>query len=187
MHRVAVVGSSGVGKSTVAAQIAEREQLIVIELDDLMHGPNWTPTPTPEFRAKVTEAIAAAEGSDNTGGWVVPGNYRNVSDIVQRRADTIVWLDLPRRVSTWRLIKRSLRRVATRAEVCNGNRERFSNLFSRDPDRNVVLWSWQHHDQYRSIYESYANGEFWAHARVERLSDSAGVERLLDSPPPPAS
>lgn len=153
----------------------------MIELDDLMHGPNWTPTPTAEFRAKVMDAIAAAEGPDGTGGWVVPGNYRNVSDIVQRRADTIVWLDLPRRVSTWRLIKRSFHRIATRAEVCNGNRERLANLFSRDPDRNVVLWSWQHHEQYRSIYETYATGDFWGHAQVERLNNAGDVGRFLDS------
>lgn len=168
------------GKSTLASAIATHVGTDVIELDDLMHGPNWTPTPTPEFRAKVMTAITASEGDDSSGGWVIPGNYRNVADLVQRRADTIVWLDLPRRVSMWRLLKRSVRRVATRAEVCNGNRERLANLFSRDPNRNVLLWSWQHHDQYRSVYDGYASGDFWSHARVVRLQSAADVTRFLN-------
>ncbi len=179
MHRVAVVGSSGVGKSTVAGEIARRLDVSVIELDDLMHGPNWTPTPTPEFRARVAAALADAERASNDGGWVVPGNYRQVADMVQRRADTIVWLDLPRRVVMKRLISRSLRRVATKADVCNGNRESLRNLFSRDPERNVVLWSWQHHDQYREIYEGYADGEFWSGAAVHRLRRQSDVDALL--------
>lgn len=181
MHRVAVVGSSGAGKSTLAARIGERRGLAVIELDDLMHGPNWTPTPTPQFRAKVTEAISDAEGKHGSGGWVIPGNYRNVADLVQRRADTIVWLDLPRHVTIRRLLARSIRRIVTREQVCNGNRESVRALLSRDPGRNVVLWSWQHHDHYREIYEEYAAGAFWATATVHRLRDQREVVDLLRS------
>ena len=163
----------------MAESIGGRLHLASIELDDLMHGPNWEPTPTPRFRAEVTAALADAEGPDGDGGWVVPGNYRNVADIVQRRADTIVWLDLPRHVVIGRLLRRSIRRVVTQAEVCNGNRESWRNLLSRDAARNVVLWSWQHHDQYREIYETYAAGDFWAGAVVHRLRTPSDVDALL--------
>lgn len=181
MHRVAIVGSSGSGKSTVAAELARHIGVDVIELDDLMHGPNWAPTPTPEFRAKVAEAIARSEGPDGTGGWVVPGNYRNVADLVQRRADTVIWLDFPRRTVMRQLLARSIRRSVTKEEVCNGNREDWRRLLSRDPERNVVLWSWQHHDRYREIYESYAEGDFWASADVRRLRRRSDVAALIAS------
>ena len=102
MRRVAVIGSSGVGKSTLADALAAALDVPVIELDALMHGPDWTPTPTPEFRAKVMDAMAAAD--ESVGGWIVPGNYRTVADITQRSADTVVWLDLPRCVTMWRLL-----------------------------------------------------------------------------------
>lgn len=161
----------------MAEALGDRFGLVVIELDALMHGPNWTPTPTPEFRAKLVSAIE--EAGDR--GWAVPGNYRTVADLVQRQADTIVWLDLPRRVVMWRLVKRSLHRSITGQPVCGGNRERLRNLLSRDPERNVVLWSWQHHEAYQELYESYADGDFWANAVVHRLSASRDVDAFLAS------
>lgn len=179
MRRVAVIGSSGVGKSALAHELAERLDVPAIELDALMHGPGWTPTPTPEFRTKVAAAIAEAD--ETVGGWVVPGNYRTVADITQRSADAIVWLDLPRRVTMWRLLKRSVRRSVTREEVWGGNRESPSNLLSRDPNRNVLLWSWQHHPLYQQVYEGYAAGEFWSHATVHRLRTRSDVEAFRAS------
>ena len=174
MRRVAIVGSSGAGKSQLAGHLATALRVPVIELDALMHGPDWTPTPTPEFRAKV--AAALVEADDRSGGWVVPGNYRTVADLTQRHADTIVWLDLPRRIVMWRLLRRSLRRSVPRETVWGANRERLRDLFSRSPEKNVLLWSWQHHDDYRTIYGTYADGEFWSHATVVHLRSTADVD-----------
>lgn len=181
MRRICVVGSSGSGKSTLAETIAERTGGVFVELDELMHGPDWTPTPTPQFRASVIAALGEADSSHR--GWAVAGNYRQVADLVQGGADTIVWLDLPRRVSTWRLVKRSLRRVVRREQLWSGNRESLRDLLSRDPERNVVLWSWNHHDQYREIYETYAGGDFWSHATVHRLRTPRAVDAFVDSLP----
>jgi adenylate kinase family enzyme len=179
MRRVAVIGSSGVGKSTLATVLGERLGVPVIELDALMHGHGWTPTPTPEFRSKVIAAMAEADESD--GGWVVPGNHRTVADITQRSADTIVWLDLPRRVTMWRLLKRSVRRSVAREEVWGGNRESLVNLVSRDPNRNVLLWSWRNHPQYQQVFAEYAAGEFWSQATVHRLRTRSDVVEFRDS------
>ena len=181
MNRVAVVGSSGAGTSTLAQAIADALDVPLIELDAVMHDPNGIPRPTPEFRSNVMSAITDAEGDHSPAGWVIPGNHRTVSDIVQRRADTVVWIDLPRAMTAWRSFTRSLRRSLTRQRQWGGDRERLRDLFSRHPDRNVVLWSWQHHDQYTQLYESYSAGEFWSHATVHRLRTRREADAFVDS------
>lgn len=182
MRRVSIVGSSGAGKSTLATALAAAIEVPVIELDDLMHGPDWTPTPTPEFRGRL---VAAIDDADRTSdGWVIPGNYRTVADLAQGGADTIVWLDLPRRVSMWRLFKRSVRRAITREEIWGGNRESFRNLVSRDPERNVLLWAWRHHPLYTELYTGYANGDFWSHAAVVQLRSQTQVDEFVEAARP---
>ena len=174
MQRVAIVGSPGSGKSTLARTLASRAGLEHIELDSINHQPDWTPLPTPEFRRRVTDAIAADR-------WVVDGNYRPVADIVQGSADTIIFLDLPRRLVTARVARRSVRRVVTRQELWNGNRETWRNLLSHDPERSVVVWTWRHHPGYHAMYRrSMADGS-WAHAEVIHLTSRRDVTMVSDT------
>lgn len=172
VQRVSIVGSSGSGKSTLAKAVAERIGATHVELDAMFHQADWQPTPTAELRRNVAAALDSER-------WVVCGNYSKVADLVQGGADTIIWLDLSRRLVMSRLIRRSVKRAITREELWNGNRESWRNLFSRDPERNVVLWAWRHHDQYRKRYEGFAAGKFWAHADVHRLRTRADVKQFI--------
>ena len=58
MRRVAVVGTSGSGKSTFARALAERMGVPFTELDSLHHGPGWTEASPEELRARVEAAMA---------------------------------------------------------------------------------------------------------------------------------
>ncbi len=174
MNRVTIVGASGSGKSTLAGQLAERLDAAHVELDALFHKPDWTPTPTQQFRAEVADAL-------DTPRWVVAGNYSVVMDLTQGGADTIVWLDLPRWQVTWRVLKRSVRRAATREELWNGNRERWRNFVKRDPEENIILWAWTHHGVHTQRYTTFTDGNFWAHADVRRLTSAKQVEQFLAS------
>lgn len=175
MRRIAVVGTPGSGKSTLAHRLSERLGLARIDLDELFHGPDWTPTPTPEFRRRVAEALRDADET----GWVVAGNYAMVSDITNGAADTIVWLDLTRWRCTGRVLRRSLWRSIRREQLWAGNSEQLRNLFRRDPDVNIVLASWQMHPRYRKRYDGFAEGAFWEHADVHRLRTPREVRRFL--------
>jgi adenylate kinase family enzyme len=121
--KIAVVGTSGSGKTTVARELARRLGVLHVELDALFHGPDWTETPVDEFRRRV----AAATGGS---GWVVDGNYESkLGDLVLERADTVVWLDVPLHVALSRVTRRTIRRIRTGEELWSGNRESWRGGF----------------------------------------------------------
>lgn len=151
MQRVRVVGNSGSGKTRLAAEIAQCLQVPHLELDALQHGPAWDPAPLDVFKRRLGAFLA---NSEKSGGWVIDGNYNDRAAGLFDLADTIVWLDYPRRVVMARLLRRTLLRIAFRRELWNGNRESLGRVFTRDPDTNVLLWAWTQHEQYRRRYRA---------------------------------
>lgn len=169
VHRISVVGSSGSGKTTVGARLAATLSVRHVELDAIHHQAGWEPLPLPAFRERVHELTSGR-------GWVVDGNYSMVNDITWERADTIVWLDLPRRIVMRRLVWRTLTRGLLRTRLWNGNRERLANFMSFDPEKSVIVWAWTRWDEYRDRYTSL---ETSFHGRFVRLRSDAEVEAFL--------
>jgi adenylate kinase family enzyme len=100
MERVAVIGSGGAGKSMLARQISAIAGLPIIHLDHHYWSPGWVPTPDDEWVVLQRKLLSGDR-------WVVDGNYGGTLELRAERADTIVFLDLPRRVC----LARALRRV----------------------------------------------------------------------------
>lgn len=175
--RVSVVGNSGAGKTTLAGALASQLGVRYLELDAIHHQPGWQPLPVAEFRARVDTATA-------TSGWVVDGNYSAVRDIVWARADTVVWVDPPRHTVMRQVIWRSLRRAAGRTELWNGNRERWRNLLSLDPDESVIVWAWRRHSVYRARYLAASTQSAWHHLTFVRIRSRMDARRLLDRAEP---
>ena len=145
VRRVSVVGNSGSGKSTLARGLAARLGVPFLELDSVFHQPGWEPLAEDEFQRVVTERASA-------DGWVIDGNYSAVRPIVWARADTVVWLDPPRRTVMRQVAWRTVSRAVTRQELWNGNREPLSNFLSWDPEQSVISWAWHSHAKYRARY-----------------------------------
>ncbi|MEA2615557.1 MAG: hypothetical protein QOE72_1340 [Chloroflexota bacterium] len=180
MRRLVVVGNSGSGKSTLARQLAIRLDVPHIELDAIYHQPGWTELPATEFTRRVADATAG-------DGWVVDGNYSAVRAMVWERATTVVWLDLPRHVVMRRIVWRTVRRATGRIELWNGNRERWRNLFTLDPEKSVIAWSWQKHRAYRDRYAALVTDPANAHLAFIRIRQPADAHRLLREIPWPVS
>jgi adenylate kinase family enzyme len=174
VRRISMVGVSGSGKSTVGKELARRLAVPYVELDAIFHQPGWAPLPAEQFRRRV---IALASGD----GWVIDGNYSAVLPLVWERADTVVWLDLPRRTVMRRIVWRTVRRAAARTELWNGNRERWRNLFTWDEQQSVISWAWHHYPVYRQRYAAAASDARYAHLTFNRIADHADACRLVDS------
>lgn len=139
-RRVAVVGCTGAGKSTLSARLAELIGAKHTQLDNLYHGPDWTPRPDDDFRQDVAEAVAE-------DAWVIDGNYANLRGEIWSRATTVIWLDYPLTTCFRRLLSRTIRRAATGEVICNGNRESWRQSFASSD--SILLWAIRTHKKVR--------------------------------------
>ena len=169
-RRINVVGTSGAGKTTFARALARRLGLPCVELDALNWEAGWVEADHEVFRERVAAATAPE-------AWVIDGNYSRVRDLVWARADTLVWLDFPRWVVTWRIVTRSLARIVRRTELWAGNRERLWQLFSRD---SIVWWSLSTYARRRRDYPALLAQH--PHLQVIRLQSPAAARRWLRDP-----
>src|SRR5689334_19104990 len=167
-----MVGTSGSGKTTVGRALAARLGVPFVELDSIFHQPGWTELPEEEFRARVAAAVAG-------DAWVVDGNYSAVRDLIWQRADTVVWLDLPRTAVMRQLVPRTLGRMISRRELWNGNRESFKFLFR--PDESILWWAWAKHGTYRQRYADAMNDPANAHLTFIRVRSRAEAHLLTRS------
>jgi adenylate kinase family enzyme len=174
VRRAAVVGNSGAGKSMLAARLARRLGVTHVELDAIFHLAGWRELQEDDFRSEVMGATA-------TGGWVVDGNYIAVRDLVWSHADTVVWLDLPRRLVMHRITWRTVSRTVMRRPLWNGNRERLRNLLPTDPERSIILWSWVRHAEYRERYAAAMVDPRWSRLRFVRITSTRAVEQFLET------
>ena len=106
MRRVVVLGSVGAGKTALALEISRRTELPVVHLDRLFWRAGWAPAPQDQARRRLAEA---SEGDR----WILDGNFLSdegeAEDRRFARADTVIFLDLPRRTCLWRVLRRRVR------------------------------------------------------------------------------
>src|SRR5918992_2213979 len=101
MKRILVIGSGGAGKSTVARRLGQLLDLEVNHLDKFYWKPGWVESPRDEWLETVIELI-------NRDSWIIDGNYSGTLELRLQKADTVVFLDMPRRLCLWRIVKRNL-------------------------------------------------------------------------------
>ncbi|MEV6171787.1 adenylate kinase [Streptomyces sp. NPDC051954] len=143
MERILVVGVTGAGKSTLAQVLSSQLGLPYHEMDALyFNGPNWT------VNNKVTEDVSRLTAEPC---WIIDSlGYPEVRDLLWDRADTVIWLDYPKRVIMPRVLRRSFRRTVTRESLFGGNRETWTDWLSRN---HPAWWAWSQHGARRREVE----------------------------------
>jgi adenylate kinase family enzyme len=168
--RILIVGPTGAGKSTMAETLGRRSGLPHVELDRLVLGPGWTHMPDDEARRQVAALV-----TEDT--WLVTGNYAAVRDLVWRRAQLVVWLDLPMRTVFRRLLWRTIQRLVRRENLGSGNKESIGRLLSR---RSILLWATRSYRPLRAEYER-AVEVYGDRLHVVRLRSASAQRQWLAS------
>ncbi len=127
-----VIGSGGAGKSVLARAMAEALALPLVHLDLLYWRPGWSATPREEWERTV-EALVRDDA------WILDGNYGGTLATRLEACDAVVFLDLPRHLCVWGLVRRRLGRA--RPDLPPGCRERITLGFLR--------WVWEYPERTR--------------------------------------
>ncbi len=173
--RILVVGTTGSGKTTTAAQLAARLKFRHVELDRLFWKPGWEETPDEEF-------LPAVEAATRGDQWVVDGNYSRTRPIVWPRADTLIWLDYGFLRVFWQLLERSFRRSIRREVLWEGCRETLARQFlSRD---SILLWCIKTYRRRRRTYFHLLSRADWADLAIHRFRTPRALRDWLDTAVP---
>ena len=120
MKRIAIIGSCGAGKSTLAKSLGQKLALPIIHLDSYYWRANWVETPKNDWDT-LHQKLLQGEC------WIIDGNYGGNMDIRLEASDTIIWLDFPRNLCLWRIIKRYLQhRGKVREDMAAGCKEKLN-------------------------------------------------------------
>lgn len=127
-RNIMVVGCAGSGKSTLARQLGAKLGLRVVHIDPMYWKSGWVQRDAAETRKLIEDAIVE-------DGWVFDGNNSSTHHLRAAKADTVIWLDLPRHVCLWSVIKRLIVNYGrTREDLSEGCPERF--------DWPFLVWVW---------------------------------------------
>ncbi len=99
MKRILVIGSCGAGKSTFARRLHELTGLPLIPLDRFYWKPGWE-EPSKEEWTTILEGLISKDE------WIIDGNYGGSMEMRMKRADSVFWLDMPRSLCVYRVLKR---------------------------------------------------------------------------------
>ena len=164
MRKVLVIGSGGAGKSTFARRLGARLKTEVIHLDSIYWQPGWVEPPKAVWRKTVEELLKRE-------AWVMDGNYSGTLDLRLPACDTVIFLDLPRSVCLWRVMKRLARyRNRSRPDMANECPEKFNLEFLR------WVWNYPKVSRPKVMERLRADPE---NKRVVRLRSRREVEKFL--------
>lgn len=159
---ILIVGAPGSGKSTLARHLADRLGLRVIHFDQLYFQPGWVARPMDEVARTIEDSIQG-------DGWVFDGNNSRTLAMRAERADTLIWLDLPRALCMARVVRRVLGFYGrTRPDMAMGCPERF--------DLEFLRWAWTFPQHSRPGQAAFFETTTIPHRH--RLTSAAEVRRF---------
>lgn len=161
--RIIIVGSTGVGKSTLAKELSALLSIEHIELDSLYWYPDWTHREYDEFCSMVEQRIKVDQ-------WVADGNYHVSREMLWKAADTVIWLDYPLGTIFWQLWNRTWRRWWQKELLWGTNRERiYPHLKFWSVKDSLFAWLFSTYHRRRDEYAALITDVEYDHLKIIHL------------------
>ena len=163
--RILIIGAGGAGKSTLARRLGEKTGIEVIHLDKLYWKPGWVEIDKGEWAEIIRKEI-------KKDSWIMDGNFSGSFEIRAEPADTIIFLDMPRLVCIYRILKRwFIYRNRHRPDMAPGCDEKV--------DWEFFMWVWNFPRRSKPKKERILN-RYADEKTIIRLRSNSEIEEFLE-------
>jgi adenylate kinase family enzyme len=119
-QRIAILGITGAGKSTLSRRIAQKTGLPLFHMDSLFWRGKWEEVPEAEYLRAHDEILK------NNERWIIEGWVSPAMEERLKQADLIIYLDYPGWLCALRYIERAFKhRKIARPELPSESRDHF--------------------------------------------------------------
>lgn len=159
-----MLGSGGAGKSTFARRLGDLLNIEVKHLDKFYWRAGWT-EPSKDEWLKIVNDLTRGDS------WIIDGNYGGTIEARLESCDTVVFLDMPRWLCLWRVVKRRLMyHGGSRPDMAEGCHEQL------DPEFLKWIWNYSRKSKPKivELINKHSRGK-----KIVWLRSTAEVENFL--------
>ncbi|MGH1412483.1 MAG: AAA family ATPase [Pelagimonas sp.] len=169
MKRVMIVGQPGAGKSYLGREIGRLTGLPVVHMDMIHWMPGWV-------ERDKTDKLAMVHEVEISDAWVLEGGLSASYAHRLHRADTLIVLDFPLWLRSWRVFARTLRDYGrSREDLPRECPERFSWEFWK------WIWDTRHTSRAQNLRLISQAGQVTAVFHLQNRSDVTTFLKTLDA------
>ena len=128
--KIAVIGGSGTGKTTLTTNLKEDLNLPVIHIDGIQHFENWKKRDNEERDKIILEKM-------NADSWIMDGTYTSTLKERIKQAELVIYLDYSRISQVTGVLKRYLKNPGKEKPEIPGCNEQMTWSFLK------WVWNWR--------------------------------------------
>lgn len=162
--KIYIVGSVGSGKTTLARKVSAKLQIPHFETDNFV----WTRHPTGDIRNEIEVRDQLLQDAIGKDDWVIEGVHIDWTDVGLHAAEQIVFLDIPKKKRTLRIIRRYTRQLLKQE---NANYKPTFSMFCR-------MFKWNKYFEEQMKPEFLMKFRFYKH-KVQRFETDKEVADWL--------